>query len=79
LFSLGEQHAFRSPTSFRYLHPSSVEEILIQAFLDAPVFKTRWAMERHRVARGDAHERRQEGAGAAAADARGRSAGGGVS
>ncbi len=42
LLSLGEQHAFPLADVFRYLHPSSVEEILVQAFLDAPVFKTRW-------------------------------------
>ncbi|HUQ88004.1 MAG TPA: helicase-related protein [Vicinamibacterales bacterium] len=42
LLSLGEQHAFPLADVFRYLHPSSVAEILIQAFLDAPVFKTRW-------------------------------------
>jgi ATP-dependent Lhr-like helicase len=42
LLSLGEQHSFPLADVFRYLHPSSVREILIQAFLDAPVFKTRW-------------------------------------
>ena len=42
LLSLGEQHSFPLADVFRYLHPSSVKEILIQAFLDAPVFKTRW-------------------------------------
>ena len=42
LLSLSDQHAFPLADVFRYLHPSSVKEILIQAFLDAPVFKTRW-------------------------------------
>ena len=42
LLSLGEQHSFPLADVFRYLHPSSIKEILIQAFLDAPVFKTRW-------------------------------------
>jgi ATP-dependent Lhr-like helicase len=42
LLSLSDQHAFPLADVFRYLHPSSVREILIQAFLDAPVFKTRW-------------------------------------
>jgi ATP-dependent helicase Lhr and Lhr-like helicase len=42
LLSLGEQHAFPLADVFRYLHPSSVRDILVQAFLDAPVFKTRW-------------------------------------
>jgi ATP-dependent helicase Lhr and Lhr-like helicase len=42
LLSLGPQHAFPLADVFRYLHPSTVREILIQAFLDAPVFQTRW-------------------------------------
>jgi ATP-dependent Lhr-like helicase len=27
---------------FRYLHPETARDVLVQAFLDAPVFKTRW-------------------------------------
>jgi ATP-dependent Lhr-like helicase len=42
LLSLGPQHAFPLADVFRYLHPSTVRGILIQAFLDAPVFQTRW-------------------------------------
>jgi ATP-dependent Lhr-like helicase len=42
LLSLGPQHSFPLADVFRYLHPSSVRDILVQAFLDAPVFKTRW-------------------------------------
>jgi ATP-dependent Lhr-like helicase len=42
LLSLGPQHSFPLADVFRYLHPSSVRDILIQAFLDAPVFQTRW-------------------------------------
>jgi ATP-dependent Lhr-like helicase len=42
LLSLGPQHAFPLADVFRYLHPSTVKDILIQAFLDAPVFQTRW-------------------------------------
>ena len=42
LLSLSDQHAFPLADVFRYLHPSSVREILVQAFLDAPVFQTRW-------------------------------------
>jgi ATP-dependent Lhr-like helicase len=42
LLSLSDQHAFPLADVFRYLHPSTVKDILIQAFLDAPVFKTRW-------------------------------------
>jgi ATP-dependent Lhr-like helicase len=42
LLSLGPQHSFPLADVFRYLHPSTVKEILVQAFLDAPVFQTRW-------------------------------------
>jgi ATP-dependent helicase Lhr and Lhr-like helicase len=42
LLSLGPQHSFPLADVFRYLHPDSVRDILVQAFLDAPVFQTRW-------------------------------------
>jgi ATP-dependent helicase Lhr and Lhr-like helicase len=42
LLSLGPQHSFPLDDVFRYLHPATVEHILVQAFLDAPVFQTRW-------------------------------------
>jgi ATP-dependent Lhr-like helicase len=42
LLSLGPQHSFPLADVFRYLHPDSVRDILVQALLDAPVFKTRW-------------------------------------
>ncbi len=42
LLSLGPQHSFPLADVFRYLHPASVRDILVQAFLDAPVFQTRW-------------------------------------
>ncbi|MGE0158283.1 MAG: DEAD/DEAH box helicase [Gemmatimonadales bacterium] len=42
LLSLGPQHSFPLWDVFRYLHPASVREILVQALLDAPVFQTRW-------------------------------------
>ena len=42
LLSLGPQHSFPLADVFRYLHPASVQDILVQAFLDAPVFATRW-------------------------------------
>ena len=42
LLSLSDQHAFPLDDVFRYLHPSTVRDILVQAFLDAPVFETRW-------------------------------------
>ena len=42
LLSLGPQHSFPLDDVFRFLHPSSVENILVQALLDAPMFGTRW-------------------------------------
>jgi ATP-dependent Lhr-like helicase len=42
LLSLGPQHSFPLADVFRYLHPATVEDVLVQAMLDAPVFETRW-------------------------------------
>jgi ATP-dependent Lhr-like helicase len=42
MLSLGPQHSFPLADVFRYLHPATVRDILVQAFLDAPVFATRW-------------------------------------
>jgi ATP-dependent helicase Lhr and Lhr-like helicase len=42
LLSLGPQHSFPLSDVFRYLHPSTTRDVLVQAFLDAPVFQTRW-------------------------------------
>ena len=42
LLSLGPQHSFPLADVFRYLHPNSTRDVLVQAFLDAPVFQTRW-------------------------------------
>jgi len=42
LVSLGPQHSFPLADVFRYLHPATARDVLVQAFLDAPVFKTRW-------------------------------------
>jgi ATP-dependent Lhr-like helicase len=42
LLSLGPQHSFPLESVFRFLHPETVEEILIQALLDAPMFGTHW-------------------------------------
>ncbi|HEX9754884.1 MAG TPA: DEAD/DEAH box helicase, partial [Gemmatimonadales bacterium] len=42
LLSLGPQHSFPLETVFRFLHPDSAREILVQALLDAPMFATRW-------------------------------------
>ena len=40
--SLGPQHSFPLSDVFRYLHVETARDVLVQAFLDAPVFKTRW-------------------------------------
>jgi len=42
MLSLGPQHSFPLADVFRYLHPATTETLLVQAVLDAPVFKTRW-------------------------------------
>src|SRR3954469_2095588 len=42
MLSLGPMHSFPLSDVFRYLHPASVDDVLVQAFLDAPVFETRW-------------------------------------
>jgi ATP-dependent helicase Lhr and Lhr-like helicase len=42
LLSLGPQHSFPLADVFRYLHPATSRDVLVQAFLDAPVFQTRW-------------------------------------
>jgi ATP-dependent Lhr-like helicase len=42
MLSLGPQHSFPLSDVFRYLHPETAKDVLVQAFLDAPVFKTRW-------------------------------------
>src|SRR5262249_40007739 len=42
LLSLGPQHSFPLADVFRYLHPQTARDVLVQALLDAPVFKTRW-------------------------------------
>ncbi len=42
LLSLGPQHSFPLETVFRFLHPDTVGDILVQALLDAPMFGTHW-------------------------------------
>jgi ATP-dependent Lhr-like helicase len=42
MLSLGPQHSFPLADVFRYLHSATARDVLIQAFLDAPVFQTRW-------------------------------------
>ncbi|HUP02579.1 MAG TPA: DEAD/DEAH box helicase [Bryobacteraceae bacterium] len=42
LLSLGEQHSFPLEVVFEFLRPETVEEVLTQALLAAPLFQTRW-------------------------------------
>src|SRR5690349_5740390 len=42
LLSLGPQHSFPLETVFKFLHPDTVRDILVQALLDAPMFGTHW-------------------------------------
>jgi ATP-dependent Lhr-like helicase len=42
MLSLGPQHSFPLADVFRYVHPATLRDTLIQAVLDAPVFATRW-------------------------------------
>lgn len=40
--ALAEQHSFPLADVFHFLHPNSVKEVIIQAVLQSPLFKTRW-------------------------------------
>jgi ATP-dependent Lhr-like helicase len=42
VLSLGETHSFPLEEVIRYLHSNTVESVLTQAVLDAPLFMTRW-------------------------------------
>jgi ATP-dependent Lhr-like helicase len=42
VLSLGPQHSFPLETVFSMLRPDDVEELLVQAALQAPMFETRW-------------------------------------
>jgi len=42
VFSLGPQHSFPLDEVFRYLHPNTAREVLVQALLAQPMFETRW-------------------------------------
>lgn len=42
ILSLGGQHSFPLDEVFRYLHPSTVRETLVQAIIQSPIFETRW-------------------------------------
>ncbi len=42
ILSLGAPHSFPLEDVFRYLHPNTVRDTLVQAVLDSPIFETRW-------------------------------------
>src|SRR5947208_482035 len=42
MLSLGPMHSFPLADVFRYLHPDTTRDVLVQALLDAPVFATPW-------------------------------------
>ncbi len=42
ILSLGAAHSFPLDEVFRYLHPNTVRETLVQALLQSPIFETRW-------------------------------------
>jgi len=42
VLSLSTSHSFELDEVWRYLHPASAEQVLIQALLDAPLFGVRW-------------------------------------
>ena len=42
LLSIGPQHSFPLESIFGYLHAATVEETLVQAALQAPMWETRW-------------------------------------
>ena len=42
ILSLGTAHSFPLEEVFRYLHPNTVRETLVQALLASPIFETRW-------------------------------------
>jgi len=42
VISLGSVHSFELADVFHYLNSNSVQDVLIQALLDAPIFEVRW-------------------------------------
>ena len=42
ILSLGAAHSFALEEVFRYLHPNTLRETLVQALLQSPIFETRW-------------------------------------
>ncbi|HKX37555.1 MAG TPA: DEAD/DEAH box helicase, partial [Burkholderiales bacterium] len=42
ILSLGSSHSFPLEEVFRYVHPNTLRETLVQALLQSPIFETRW-------------------------------------
>jgi ATP-dependent Lhr-like helicase len=42
ILSLNASHSFPLEEVFRYLHPNTLRETLVQALLQSPIFETRW-------------------------------------
>lgn len=40
--ALAEQHSFALADVFKFLHPNSIKDVLVQAVLQSPIFNTRW-------------------------------------
>ncbi|MBS0350395.1 MAG: DEAD/DEAH box helicase [Proteobacteria bacterium] len=47
--ALAEQHSFPLADVFRFLHPNSLQQVLVQAVLQSPLFKTRWRWDAMRA------------------------------
>ncbi|MGB7434925.1 MAG: DEAD/DEAH box helicase, partial [Candidatus Acidiferrum sp.] len=47
--ALSEQHSFPLADVFRFLHPSSVKDVLEQAVLASPIFTARWGWDASRA------------------------------
>ena len=66
VISLAEQHAFPLDAVFEYVKAASVEKVLTQAMLPAPMFEARWRWNATRSLDDPAHARRAQSAAAAA-------------
>jgi ATP-dependent helicase Lhr and Lhr-like helicase len=49
VLSLGPMHSFPLDDVWRFLHPDTVRDVLVQALLDAPLFETRWRWNANRA------------------------------
>lgn len=47
--ALAEQHSFPLADVFAFLHPNTIRDVLLQAVLQSPLFKTRWRWDAGRA------------------------------